>query len=100
MVIYTICICIVKNMHKNCAVLQFYISCHIKENCVEFFFFICSLVGDYMISVSWDEIPIRPAGTDFTLPSRVEIKFRLRKAGQFSTWHLLGFVCIFFEFFS
>ena len=48
-VIYTICICIIKNIHKNCAVLRFYILCHIKENCVEFFFFICSLGGDYMI---------------------------------------------------
>ena len=37
-----ICICIV---HKNCIIIHFYTSCHIKEKCVEFFFFLfCSSV--------------------------------------------------------
>ena len=36
-VIHIICIRIV---HKNCNVLQFYTSYHIKESCVEFFFFV------------------------------------------------------------
>ena len=35
-------------VHKSCIILNFYTSCHIKENCVEFFFFFfflfCSLV--------------------------------------------------------
>ena len=42
---------------------------------------------------------IRPTGTDFILLLHEEIKFRLGKAGQFSTWHLSRFACIFFEFF-
>ena len=33
-----ICICIV---HKNCIILNFFTSCHIKEKCAELF---CSLV--------------------------------------------------------
>ena len=36
-VISIICICIV---HKNYIILHFYTSCHIKEKCVEFLFFI------------------------------------------------------------
>ena len=53
-----------------------------------------------MIPVCQDEISPRPAGTDLTLRwLHVEIKFRPGKAGQFSTWHLLRFVCNFFEFF-
>ena len=52
-----------------------------------------------MIPVCRDEISLRPAGTDFTLRLHVEIKFRPGKERQFSTWHLLRFVCIFFEFF-
>ena len=36
-VINIICICIV---HKNCIILHFYTSCHIKEKCVEFILFI------------------------------------------------------------
>ena len=35
------CICIV---HKNCIVLHFYTSCHIKEKRWKFCFFFCSLV--------------------------------------------------------
>ena len=35
-VIHTICISIVQ---KSCIILHFYTSCHIKENCVEFFFY-------------------------------------------------------------
>ena len=35
-VIHIICISIV---HKSCIILHFYTSCHIKENCVEFFFY-------------------------------------------------------------
>ena len=27
-------------VHKNCFILHFYTSCHIKENCVEVFFFL------------------------------------------------------------
>ena len=40
----SLCICIV---HKNCIILHFYASCHIKGKCVEFFlsfFLSCSLV--------------------------------------------------------
>ena len=43
-VIHIIWICIV---HKNCIILHFYTTCHIKEKRTEFFFFIilsCSLV--------------------------------------------------------
>ena len=36
-VIHIICICII---NKNCIILYFYTSCHTKEKCVEFFFFI------------------------------------------------------------
>ena len=39
-VITIICICIVK---KTCIILHFYTSCHIKEKCMEFFFFIIYL---------------------------------------------------------
>ena len=44
-VIHIICICIV---HKNCIILHFYTSYHIKQKCVEFcfllfFFCFCSL---------------------------------------------------------
>ena len=40
-----LCICIV---HKNCIILHFYTSCHIKEKCVEFLLFetFYSLVGN------------------------------------------------------
>ena len=51
-----------------------------------------------MISVCRDEISPYPAGTDLTLPLRVEIRFCPGKARQFSTWHLFRFVCNFFEF--
>ena len=37
MVTHIVCICIV---HKNCIILHFYTSYHIKEKWVEFFFFI------------------------------------------------------------
>ena len=40
-VIHIICICIV---HKNCIILHFYTSCHIKEKCVKFFFSFLPLV--------------------------------------------------------
>ena len=36
-VIYIICIGIA---HRNCVILHFYTSCHVKEKCLEFFFFI------------------------------------------------------------
>ena len=39
-----ICICI---LHKNCIIYHFYTSCHIKEKCAEFLFFLkllCSLM--------------------------------------------------------
>ena len=52
-----------------------------------------------MIPVFRDEISTCPAGTDFTLRLHVEMKFCPGKAGQFFTWHLFRFVCIFFEFF-
>ena len=51
-----------------------------------------------MILVCQDEISTLPAGTDFALRLPVEIEFRPGKVGQFSTWHLFRFVCIFFEF--
>ena len=38
-VTHIICICIV---NKSCVILYLYTSCHIKEKCVEFFFFIIS----------------------------------------------------------
>ena len=57
------------------------------------------LGGDYMIPACRDEIWIRPAETDFTNWLHVEIKFRRGKAGQFSTWYLVRFACIFFGFF-
>ena len=44
-VIHIICICIV---NKNCIIIYLYTACHIKEKCMEFFFFsfflFCSLV--------------------------------------------------------
>ena len=44
-VIHIICICIV---NKNCIIIYLYTACHIKEKCVEFFFFysfiFCALV--------------------------------------------------------
>ena len=46
-----------------------------------------------------DEISTRPAEKDFTIRLHVEIKFRPGKAGQFSTWDLIKFECIFFGFF-
>ena len=57
------------------------------------------LGGDYMVPVLRDEILTRPAGTGFTVQLHVEIKFGPGKAGQFSTWYLFRFACIFFEFF-
>ena len=57
----------------------------------------CLLGGDYMIPTCRDEILTRPAEIDFTL--HVEIKFRLGKAGQSSTWYLIRFAFIFFGFF-
>ena len=55
--------------------------------------------GDYIILVCLDEFSSCSATTDFTLWLHLEIKFRPGKAGQFSTYHLFRFVCIFFEFF-
>ena len=52
-----------------------------------------------MIPACWDEISTRPAEADFTPRLYVEIKFRPGKAGQFSTYYLIGFACIFFGFF-
>ena len=57
------------------------------------------LGGDYMIPAFRDEISTRPAEKDFTLWLHMEITFRPGKAGQFSTWYLIRFACIFFEFF-
>ena len=57
------------------------------------------LGGDYMISAYQDEISTRPAEADVTLWLHVKIKFRPGKAGQFSTWYLISFACIFLEFF-
>ena len=55
--------------------------------------------ADYMIPTCPDEISTHPAEADFTLRLHVEIKFRPGKAGQFSTWYLIRFTCIFFGFF-
>ena len=55
--------------------------------------------GDYMIPTCRDEISARPAETDLALRLHVEMKFRLGKVGEFSTWHLITFACIFFGFF-
>ena len=52
-----------------------------------------------MILACSDELSTRPAETDFTLQLHVEIKFRPGKEGQFSTWYLIRFACIFFLFF-
>ena len=49
-----------------------------------------------MIPACRDEISTRPVETDFTLRLHVEIKFRPGKVGQFSTWYLIRFACIFF----
>ena len=57
------------------------------------------LGGDHMIPASRDEISTRPAEIDFTLRLHVEIKFRHGKVGQFSTWCLIRFACVFFGFF-
>ena len=48
-----------------------------------------------MNPVCQDEVSTRPAGTDFTLRLHREIKFDPGKTGQFSTWFLFRFVCIF-----
>ena len=52
-----------------------------------------------MIPACRDENSTCPVEADFTLRLHVEIKFRPGKAGQFSTWYLIRFACIFFEFF-
>ena len=52
-----------------------------------------------MIPACQNEISTRPAEADFTLRLHVEIKFRPGKVGQFPTWYLTRFVCIFFGFF-
>ena len=52
-----------------------------------------------MIPACGDEILTRPAETDFTLRLHVEIKLRPDKTGQFSTWYLVRFACIFGGFF-
>ena len=52
-----------------------------------------------MIPACRYEISTQPAETDFTLRLHVEIKFRLGKAGQVSTWYLIRFACISFGFF-
>ena len=52
-----------------------------------------------MIPACRDEISVRPAETDFTVRLHVEIKFRPGKAGQFPTWYLIRFACIFIGFF-
>ena len=57
------------------------------------------LGGDYMIPAYRDKISTCPAETDFTLRLHVEIKFHPGEAGQFSTWYLIRFACIFFGFF-
>ena len=38
--IIVIRIYIIYIVHKNCIILHFYTSCHIKEKCVEFFIFV------------------------------------------------------------
>ena len=42
-VVHLICVCFI---HKNCIILHFYTSCHIKEKCAGFLVFekLCSLV--------------------------------------------------------
>ena len=52
-----------------------------------------------MIPAFRGKILTRPAETDFTQRLHVEIKFRPGKTGQFSTWYLIRFACIFFGFF-
>ena len=52
-----------------------------------------------MIPACQDEISTRPDDTDFTLRLHVGIKFCPGKAGQFSTWYLIRFACLFFGFF-
>ena len=52
-----------------------------------------------MVPVCRDEISTRPAEADFTLRLYVEIKFRPGKTGQFSTYYLIRFACVFFGFF-
>ena len=52
-----------------------------------------------MIQACRDEVSTHPAETDFTLRLHVEIKLCPGKAGQFSTWYLIKFTCIFFGFF-
>ena len=52
-----------------------------------------------MILACRDEFSTRPAQTGFILRLHVEIKFRPGKGGQFSTWYLIRFACIFFGFF-
>ena len=52
-----------------------------------------------MISACRNEISTRPAETDFHQRLHVEIKFRPGNAGQFSTWYLIRFACIFLGFF-
>ena len=56
------------------------------------------LGGDYMIPACQDEISTRPAETNFTPRLYEEIKFCPGKAGQFSTWYLIRFPCVLFEF--
>ena len=53
-----------------------------------------------MILACSDELSTRPAETDFTLQLHVEIKFRPGKEGQFSTWYLIRFACIYIYFFN
>ena len=55
--------------------------------------------GDYIIPVCREEISTRPAGKYFNLRLHVEIKICPGKAGQFSTWRVFRFVCIFIGFF-
>ena len=52
-----------------------------------------------MILASQNEISTSPAETDFTLRLHDEIKFCHGKVGQFSTWYLIRFACLFFGFF-
>ena len=52
-----------------------------------------------MIPACRDEISTCPAEADFTLRLHVEIKFRTGKVGQYSTWLLIRFACIFFGIF-
>ena len=57
-----------------------------------------SLGGDYIIPACPDDIPTRPAETDFTPRLHVEIKFRPEKTGQFSNCYLiiLNIICMHF----